>query len=96
MKIRRFSIINNIRDKLVIKFSTFIKKVNQQTIFHHDYDSFKQKLLIPLGPEGNLHYQINSLDMATDEYVNSEIKTADRDTIFIIDGTFLLKRIYIS
>ncbi|MDW0118187.1 hypothetical protein QTL97_14740 [Sporosarcina thermotolerans] len=58
----------------------------------HDYDSFKQKLLIPLGPGGNLHYQIKSLDLATDEYVNPEIKTANIDMIFIIDGTFLFKK----
>lgn len=58
----------------------------------HDYDSFKQKLLIPLGPGGNLHYQIKSLELATDEYVNPEIKTANINAIFIIDGTFLFKK----
>ncbi|MGB3259337.1 hypothetical protein [Paenisporosarcina sp.] len=58
----------------------------------HDYNSFKQKLLIPLGPGGNLHYQTNSLDLAKDEYVNPELKIATRDTIFIIDGTFLFKK----
>lgn len=58
----------------------------------HDYNSFKQKLLIPLGPGGNLHYQTNSLDLAKDEYVNPELKIANRDTIFIIDGTFLFKK----
>jgi uridine kinase len=57
----------------------------------HDYNSFKQKLLIPLGPGGNLHYQTNSLDLAKDEYVNPKLKIANRDTIFIIDGTFLFK-----
>lgn len=57
----------------------------------HDYDAFKQKLLIPLGPGGNLQYQIESLDLGTDEYVNPEIQTANIDTIFVIDGTFLFK-----
>jgi uridine kinase len=58
----------------------------------HDYNSFKQKLLIPLGPGGNLHYQTSSLDLAKDEYVNPELKIANKDSIFIIDGTFLFKK----
>jgi len=58
----------------------------------HDYNSFKQKLLIPLGPGGNLHYQTISLDLEKDEYISSESKVANRDSIFIIDGTFLFKK----
>ncbi|MEI5906749.1 hypothetical protein WAK64_06720 [Bacillus spongiae] len=58
----------------------------------HDYESFRQKLLIPLGPSGNLHYQLVSLDLAKDEYVNPEIKVATKDMIFIVDGTFLFKQ----
>jgi len=57
----------------------------------HDYTSFKQKLLIPLGPGGNLHYQTISLDLDKDEFVNTELKVAKRESIFIIDGTFLFK-----
>lgn len=58
----------------------------------HDYNSFKQKLLIPLGPDGDLHYQTNSFDLAKDVYVYPELKMANMDTIFIIDGTFLFKK----
>ncbi|MGM0854056.1 MAG: hypothetical protein ACQEWI_15850 [Bacillota bacterium] len=58
----------------------------------HDYESFKQRLLIPLGPNGNLHYQTISLDLAKDEYVNPEIKVASKDMILIVDGTFLFKQ----
>ncbi|WP_088011731.1 uridine kinase [Gottfriedia acidiceleris] len=58
----------------------------------HDYESFKHKLLIPLGPNGNLHYQTISLDLHKDEYVNSDLEVATKDMIFIIDGTFLFKR----
>lgn len=58
----------------------------------HDYNSFKQKLLIPLGPGGNLQYQTISLDLEKDEYVNLAVKMANKDTIFIIDGTFLFKK----
>ncbi len=58
----------------------------------HDYESFKQKLLKPLGPNGNLHYQTISFDLLMDEYVNSDLKVATNDMIFIIDGTFLFKK----
>ncbi|MEH7455390.1 hypothetical protein [Gottfriedia acidiceleris] len=58
----------------------------------HDYESFKQKLLIPLGQNGNLQYQTSSFDLLNDEYVNSDLKVATNDMIFIIDGTFLFKR----
>ena len=58
----------------------------------HDYNSFKQKLLIPLGPGGNLHYQTKSFDLAKDVYVKPELKIANMDTIFIIDGTFIFKK----
>ncbi|MEH6939198.1 hypothetical protein V7056_15335 [Bacillus sp. JJ664] len=58
----------------------------------HDYHSFKQKLLIPLGQEGNLHYQTMSLDLEKDEFVSTESKVANQNSIFIIDGTFLFKK----
>lgn len=58
----------------------------------HDYNSFKQKLLIPLGPGGNLHYQSISLDLDKDEFVSAEPSVAKKDSIFIIDGTFLFKK----
>ncbi|PFI59452.1 uridine kinase [Priestia megaterium] len=58
----------------------------------HDYESFKRKLLIPLGPEGNCHYQAASLDLATDQYVKPNIQLATKDMILIVDGTFLFKK----
>ena len=58
----------------------------------HDYESFKKKLLIPLGPNGNLYYQTTSLDLAKDEYVDTELKVATKDMILIVDGTFLFKQ----
>jgi len=58
----------------------------------HDYHTFKQKLLIPLGPAGNLQYQTISLDLDKDEFVRTESKVANKDSIFIIDGTFLFKK----
>jgi uridine kinase len=58
----------------------------------HDYESFKQRLLIPLGPNENLHYQTISLDLVKDEYVNTEMKVATKDMVLIVDGTFLFKK----
>ncbi len=58
----------------------------------HDYESFKHKLLIPLGPKGNGHYQAASLDLATDQYVKPTIQLATKDMILIVDGTFLFKK----
>jgi uridine kinase len=58
----------------------------------HDYQAFVEKLLIPLGPGGSLHYLSMSLDLSTDEYVTQDFKVSDMDSIFIIDGTFLFKK----
>jgi uridine kinase len=58
----------------------------------HDYLAFMEKLLIPLGPGGSLHYQEISLDLPSDEYVTQALKVSDMDSIFIIDGTFLFKK----
>ncbi|WP_144510803.1 zeta toxin family protein [Bacillus sp. FJAT-22090] len=58
----------------------------------HDYDSFKEKLLIPLGPEGDLQFQRSSLDLERDEYVQPKLQLAPKDMILIVDGTFLFKK----
>ncbi|MCU9612611.1 hypothetical protein OEV98_03410 [Caldibacillus lycopersici] len=58
----------------------------------HDYQSFKEKLLLPLGPTGNFHYQTISFDLEKDEYVLLDPIQAKNDSIFIIDGTFLFKK----
>lgn len=58
----------------------------------HDYESFKEKLLIPLGPKGDLHFQTDSLDLERDEYVHPELQLASKDMILIVDGTFLFKK----
>ncbi|MGM0835153.1 MAG: hypothetical protein ACQEV7_03285 [Bacillota bacterium] len=58
----------------------------------HDYQAFMEKLLIPLGPGGSLHYQEIALDLSSDEYVTQALKVSDMDSIFIIDGTFLFKK----
>ncbi|MFJ7186106.1 nucleoside/nucleotide kinase family protein [Lysinibacillus xylanilyticus] len=58
----------------------------------HDYQALMEKLLIPLGESGDRQYQTISLDLEKDEYVNAEKQVAKDDTIFIVDGTFLLKK----
>lgn len=58
----------------------------------HDYESFKNKLLHPLGPGGDLRYRTISLDLAKDEYVDAEIQVATNDTVLVVDGTFLFKK----
>ncbi|WP_163100014.1 hypothetical protein [Peribacillus alkalitolerans] len=58
----------------------------------HDYEAFREKLLLPLCPGGNLYYHTVSLDLATDKYVRTEPKRATKDMVFIIDGTFLFKK----
>lgn len=58
----------------------------------HDYQALMEKLLIPLGENGDRQYQTISLDLEKDEYVNAEKQVAKDDTIFIVDGTFLLKK----
>jgi uridine kinase len=58
----------------------------------HDYQAFKEKLLIPLGENGNRQFQTISFDLEKDEYVKPKQQLAKVDTIFIVDGTFLLKK----
>jgi uridine kinase len=58
----------------------------------HDYNSFREKLLVPLGPEGNLYYQTASLDLENDEYISPKPMFATPDMVLIVDGTFLFKK----
>ncbi|MFD3449747.1 hypothetical protein ACFDTO_34810 [Microbacteriaceae bacterium 4G12] len=57
----------------------------------HDYKSIRERLLIPLGPEGNLHYELKSHDLETDELVSAVPLVASNDAILVVDGTFLFK-----
>ncbi|EEM47288.1 hypothetical protein P4G85_17435 [Bacillus cereus] len=58
----------------------------------HDYTAFKERLLIPLGPNGNLQYEMISHNLITDMPVHNEPLLATQNMIFIVDGTFLLKK----
>lgn len=65
----------------------------------HDYTAFKERLLNPLGPNGNLQYETISHNLITDMPVHNEPLLATQNMILIVDGTFLLKktlRIYLT
>ena len=58
----------------------------------HDYTAFKERLLKPLGPNGNLQYETISHNLITDMHVDNEPLLAQPNMVLIVDGTFLLKK----
>ncbi|MDA1679136.1 hypothetical protein [Bacillus cereus group sp. TH152-1LC] len=58
----------------------------------HDYTAFKERLLKPLGPDGNLQYETISHNLKTDIPVHNEPLMAQSNMVLIVDGTFLLKK----
>ncbi|MES9666509.1 uridine kinase [Bacillus cereus] len=58
----------------------------------HDYTAFKERLLNPLGPNGNLHYETISHNLITDIPVHNKPLVAPPNMVLIVDGTFLLKK----
>ncbi|HDR7518172.1 hypothetical protein AB1I92_11540 [Bacillus mobilis] len=58
----------------------------------HDYTAFKERLLKPLGPDGNLQYETISHNLKTDIPVHNEPLMAQPNMVLIVDGTFLLKK----
>ncbi|MEG7967457.1 MULTISPECIES: PRK06696 family protein [Bacillus cereus group] len=58
----------------------------------HDYTAFKERLLKPLGPNGNLQYETISHNLKMDIPVHNEPLMAQTNMVLIVDGTFLLKK----
>ena len=58
----------------------------------HDYTAFKERLLKPLGPSGNLQYETISHNLITDIPVHNKPLVAPPNMVLIVDGTFLLKK----
>lgn len=58
----------------------------------HDYIAFKERLLKPLGPNGNLQYEAISHNLITDMPVHNTPLVAPPNMVLIVDGTFLLKK----
>ncbi|MGH0486955.1 AAA family ATPase [Bacillus mycoides] len=54
----------------------------------HNYTAFKERLLKPLGPNGNLQYETISHNLITDIPVHNK----PPNMVLIVDGTFLLKK----
>lgn len=58
----------------------------------HDYTAFKERLLKPLGPNGNLQYETISHNLITDMPVHNTPLVTSPTMVLIVDGTFLLKK----
>ncbi|KFN02889.1 hypothetical protein D0U04_18760 [Bacillus clarus] len=58
----------------------------------HDYTAFKERLLMPLGPNGDLRYETISHNLITDILVHSQPLVAPPNMMLIVDGTFLFKK----
>jgi len=58
----------------------------------HDYTAFKERLLKPLGSNGNLQYETISHNLKTDNPVHNEPLLAQPNMVLIVDGTFLFKK----
>ncbi|QWU45723.1 hypothetical protein [Bacillus sp. NP247] len=58
----------------------------------HDYTAFKERLLKPLGSNGNLQYETISHNLKTDIPVQNVPLVALQNMVLIVDGTFLLKK----
>jgi uridine kinase len=56
-----------------------------------DYESIEDRLLKPLGPEGNLLYTSAVFNFRTDSLRSEPVKLASANTILIFDGVFLLR-----
>ncbi|MEA3328042.1 MAG: hypothetical protein U9R53_12190 [Chloroflexota bacterium] len=57
----------------------------------YNYKSLIEKLLEPLGPDGNRRYQTSAFDLHRDRSMKSPLRTASEDEILIMDGIFLLR-----
>ncbi len=53
------------------------------------FDSFRDLVLVPLGPKGNCKYRPRLHDLASDLPVDAAAVEAPSDAVVIVDGTFL-------
>lgn len=59
--------------------------------YSFDYNSLRKALLIPLGPGGNLQYNPAVFDYRTDSPIQESMQLAQKDSILLFDGVFLLR-----
>jgi uridine kinase len=57
-----------------------------------NYDALTTLLLQPLGPNGNLKYKTSVFDFRTNTDAHSPTLTAQKNSILIFDGVFLLRQ----
>ncbi|HGE5780788.1 MULTISPECIES: uridine kinase [Bacillus] len=84
--------IDNFHNPKVVRYSQGKESAKGYYEDAHDYQAFAERLLVPLGPDGDMRYVMKSHDLETDMYTKTESILALKDMIFIIDGTFLLKK----
>ncbi|MBO1578577.1 hypothetical protein [Bacillus sp. XF8] len=84
--------IDNFHNPRIVRYSQGEESAKGYYEDAHDYKAFAERLLIPLGPDGDMRYVMKSHDLETDMYIKTESILASKDMVFIIDGTFLLKK----
>jgi uridine kinase len=55
----------------------------------YDFRAFVDRVLLPLGSGGDLHYQGRIIDLASNEAANDALLLAPIDAVLIVDGSFL-------
>ncbi|PEJ39001.1 uridine kinase [Bacillus pseudomycoides] len=84
--------IDNFHNPRIVRYSQGKESAKGYYEDAHDYKAFAERLLIPLGPGGDMRYDMRSHDLETDMYIEPDPILASKDMVFIIDGTFLLKK----
>ncbi|MDZ5607848.1 hypothetical protein U2I54_12255 [Bacillus pseudomycoides] len=84
--------IDNFHNPRIVRYSQGKESAKGYYEDAHDYKAFAERLLIPLGPGGDMRYMMKSHDLETDMYIESDLIPASKDMIFIVDGTFLFKK----
>ena len=55
----------------------------------YDFAAFRDRVLVPLGPGGDLRYQPRHHDLESDELIDDEPVSAAADDVIVVDGSFL-------
>lgn len=84
--------IDDFHNPKVIRYTQGKKSARGYYEDAHDYTAFKERLLKPLGPNGNLQYETISHNLKMDIPVHNEPLMAQTNMVLIVDGTFLLKK----
>ncbi|MEK4913289.1 AAA family ATPase [Bacillus sp. FSL E2-8887] len=84
--------IDDFHNPRVIRFAQGKESARGYYEDAHNYTAFKERLLKPLGPNGNLQYETISHNLITDMPVHNTPLVASPTMVLIVDGTFLLKK----